>query len=187
MNNYFGPIFSTPFLHLQITNWHEKKSKLKEILSRQKTKEIPQENIITDFHYSKDYTEELSQIFSYEMREIHRKFGLKDYFIRNAWFEIAKNKMDHKVHNHGAVGLSAVCYIDYDPIYHTPTHFISSLDNTDIETGTTQFFIPQNISEKSLIVFPSRLNHFTLPNTSDIDRTILAFNINKKPEYIYSN
>ena len=39
-------------------------------------------------------------------------------------------------------------------------------------------YIPTDVEEGTLIVFPTSLPHYVPPNTSDVDRLILSMNIN---------
>lgn len=185
-DNYTIGIFDTPFCHRTIKNWSEKKQSLLDLKS-DKLQHIEIENIITDYRHSSNkefsYSEKIYEILKEEIDSVYDEFNLKNYFIRNSWMEVAERNMDHKVHNHGAVGLSVVCYIEYDHKVHTPTHFLSPFG--EFENGSTRVFVPQGIREGSMIVFPSMLNHFTIPNNSDVQRTILSFNLAKKPEFMY--
>lgn len=183
--NYSVGIFDFPLIHLKVRHWEDKKSQIIALKDEKNLKHVEQENIITDYQSSNtnNYSKKLEEILEQELNEIYKILNLKDYYIRNSWIEVAEHNMDHKVHNHGALGMSCVCYLDFDPKVHTATHFMSPYG--DFETGTTQVFVPQKIEEGSLICFPSMLNHFTLPNSSDIPRGICSFNLNKQPDKVY--
>ncbi len=184
--NYTIGIFDLPMKVLPVFSWDRKKEEIL-ALKTDNLKKVKHENIITDFRHSSkkshNYSKKLEEIFYDELQLIYREFNLKDYFIRNSWMEVAEKTMNHAVHNHGAIGFSAVVFVDFDPKVHTPTQFISPYG--DWETGTTKTFVPRGIEEGSLLVFPSMLNHYTDPNNSDIPRTILSFNINRKAESMY--
>ena len=82
----------------------------------------------------------------------------------------------HSVHNHGFGGFSSVLFIKFDPEHHKPTTFVAPfLNNID---GNVLEYIPTDVEEGTLIVFPTSLQHYVPPNTSDIDRLILSMNIN---------
>ena len=175
--DYTWGLFSIPFCHKKIQNWKEKKSELLKL----KEKNIPyikEENIFTDFHSEYNYSQKLEKILKEELDIIYLKFEVRNYFVRKSWIEVSEKNMDHKPHNHGALGLSAVLFLDFNPKYHEPTHFISPIGN--FETGDTTYFIPSNVDEGSLIVFPSMINHFTIKNDSNVPRTIISFNMSKK-------
>jgi hypothetical protein len=179
-------MFQIPFAHLKIRDWSFKK---KEILELYKADKVvhKEEHIITDFHYNTktgyNYSEDVYKILKEEIDSFTARLNLENYFVRNSWMEISKDDMDHKVHNHGALGFSCVCYVEYDSKIHKPTHFISPFG--DYETGSLIYFIPPNIEEGSLIFFPSSVNHFTVPSRSEKERVILSFNLNKKKDYVY--
>tara|TARA_B100000902_G_scaffold67021_1_gene73326 strand:+ start:4071 stop:4640 length:570 start_codon:yes stop_codon:yes gene_type:complete len=183
-SNYTIGIFDFPIYHRTLLNWEEKKDQLLELRSKY-LRHIKVENIITDYRSTNNYSEKVYEILRKDVNSFYNEFRLENYFIRNSWIEVAEKNMDHKIHNHGATGFSAVVYMDYNPKYHTPTHFLSPFG--DFETGTSRVFVPPKIAEGSIIIFPSMLNHFTIPNDSDVPRTILSFNMSKKPEHLYSN
>ena len=185
-SNYIMGMFQIPLAHLKIKDLQDKKTKILDLYKAEKTVH-KEEHIITDFHYNTkkgyDYSSEVYTILKEEIDSFTSKMGLVNYFVRNSWMEISKDDMDHKVHNHGALGFSSVCFVEYNEKIHKPTHFISPFG--DYETGSLIYFIPPNIGEGSLIFFPSSINHFTVPSRSDKERIILSFNLNKKKENVY--
>ncbi len=181
-------IFSDPFYHAKIFKWEEKKNKILEIKNTTKLWCPPRESIVSDYFRGKEdvhinYSNKIYEILKEDIDLVYRKFNVKDYYIRNSWIEVAHKNMYHGPHNHGALGLSAVCFVKYNPRYHTPTEFISS--KGDFNLGNSLTYVPKGVTEGSLIVFPSRLNHFTLPNGSDVERIILSFNMSKNPHKLY--
>ena len=70
---------------------------------------------------------------------------------------------------------SSVCYVDYDPEVHKPTHFYAPYLN--FINGSVIDHIPEGIEEGSIIFFPSAIGHCTVPHHSDKTRTILSFNL----------
>lgn len=172
--NYFSGIFSVPFLHTSVDNWNVKKS---EILNLKSSGLVLEKNeyMITDFWSKNRYTNLVEKILKKEILDINQFFGLSDHYVRESWIEISDKNMCHPVHTHGPFGISAVCFVEYDENEHTPTVFLSQY--LDYLSGQYPQYIPPNITEGSLIAFPSNINHFTFPNKSDIPRTILSFNL----------
>ena len=179
-DDYTVGLFSVPFCHKKIQNWKEKKSQLLKLKVEEHINYENEDNIATDFPFSNknNYSQKIEEILQEELNSIYMHIGVENYFIKNSWIEVSEENMNHNPHNHGALGLSAVVFLNYNPKYHKPTHFISPIGN--FETGVNLHFIPFNVDEGSLIVFPSMINHFTMPNKSDVPRTIISFNMSKK-------
>ena len=185
-NEYLIPMFSVPLLHLKIENWEEKKKTLLEMYSkrsdeREKFKVAEGSgsslDVETDYHYTHDnieenYDKEIANILDSELQTLADTLecGVE---LSTSWFEKATTNKFHQVHNHGATGYSAVCFIQFDPKHHSPTVFLNP-DLTNMENGSFQ---PPGIRESSIIFFPSHILHYTAPNESEVDRIILSFNV----------
>jgi hypothetical protein len=94
--------------------------------------------------------------------------------VSSAWFQKQETNMLHGVHNHGAIGFSAVCYVEFDKDKHLPTTFISPYN--DFVWGNTQYYQP-DVDEGDIIFFPSCIQHYSPANNSDSDRIIFSFNL----------
>lgn len=186
---YILPAFSVPILHLRVVDWEEKKKALLDIYAeRSQNKKvfktaIAQEigyDVETDYHYNHDnhltehagYDGKIEQILEDELGSVCDAFQCA-VAVNTSWFEKARKGAKHEVHNHGVEGLSAVCFVDFDPKYHMPTIFCNPL----LADATNTNFVPPNVDEGSLIVFPSYVLHFTQSNLSDVERLILSFNL----------
>lgn len=172
-------MFKVPLVHFNIENWDTKKEQLLSLKKYEGKPSHDKENLITDYYKNEElyynYSNKVQTILSNEIKNFLIHFQLPPYKIRDSWFETTYNDMSHRVHNHGSIGFSAVCYIDFDPTVHKPTHFICPYH--DFITGSEQIFVPKNIKEGSLILFPSSLLHFTVPSYKESPRTILSFNL----------
>ena len=183
---YLIPMFSVPLMHLKIEDWEEKKVELLEMYEKRKsdksrfkvaTGSDTSLDVETDYHHNHDsgesYDDDITDIFKGELEALADTFecGVE---VCTSWFERASTKKFHQVHNHGCAGFSAVCFIQFDPKYHTPTIFMNP-NLADVEMCN---LIPPGIREGSLIFFPSYVLHYTAPNESDVDRIILSFNVN---------
>ena len=174
MNDYNEYIFYVPFLHLEVRDWVHKKERLKNVLNLCDLNNKIETEINTDYHNkNNNYQEVISDILREEIDIFNNHYNLK-LTIMDAWFERADKKNYHKVHNHGCIGYSSVCYIDYDEEEHTATQFIAPFNN--FLNGDCLNYTP-NVKEGSLIFFPSSIVHYTLPNESEKERTILSFNL----------
>lgn len=185
-NDYCEYMFKVPLLHLSVRNWDEKKSILLEMLKKSNMDVREDEEVISDYHtqkgtvYSGQHNKSLEHLFKEEINLFCNHFGFASYKIVMSWFETAKPGHYHGIHNHGSVGYSAVCYIDYNNDIHTPTQFVAPFNN--FIDGLTLDYVP-NVKEGSLIFFPSVILHYTEPNKSDIERTVVSFNIDVKENH----
>lgn len=184
MNDYLVDMFKIPLLHLKVESWESKKKILKDLFDVSLYKNTEPDEQTTDYFYKvesgnndKDL-EVVKDIFSTELNKFKQCFGFEEIEILVSWFELSVNGQQHEVHNHGATGYSAVCFIDFDKNYHKPTNFISPFN--DFFRGNTLTFEPKNIEDGSLIFFPSVIHHYAPPNHSNSPRMIISFNIKVK-------
>lgn len=183
-DEYLIPMFSVPLFHLKLKDWEKKKSELMSIYEKRKSdknvfkRQNGKQNIYdveTDYHHNHDtgenYDEEITNILRDELEILSDTFQCS-VEVCTTWFEKASKGKQHSTHNHGPTGFSAVCFVEFDPEYHTPTVFL----NPNLTDQNVLNFIPPGVSEGSLIFFPSYVLHYTEPNTSEKDRLILSFN-----------
>lgn len=173
--SYIDNMFFVPYIVLDIVDWQEKKKKLLGILKEENLQKGELEEIKSDYAKSNSYDEKVQDILHDEIKTAILNLGLDGFGISNAWFEIAEKGMFHQLHNHGPIGFSAVCYVEYDEVEHTPTQFVSPFAN--FMDGSVLDFSPSNIKEGNLLFFPSSIHHYTVPNKSEKKRTILSFNL----------
>jgi len=177
----FFPMFAIPLYITKVKNWQIKKNKilssfreLQHITQEQKTNEY----IETDFYLNDGMKEDrldITNILSDELHQFCSNMGFKEFRVRKSWIERQQQNMYHMVHNHGALGYSCVCYLDYDEKIHKPVHFVSPFNN--FINGEQIDFCPDNVKESSLIIFPSSILHYTLPNSSTLPRIAVSFNL----------
>lgn len=176
MLGYKDYMFSVPIFNIVVEGWEEKKEALMNIFERNKNylKLSDNNTVVTDYYSRNNYTDEVSEILKNEISEFLMMTGhhLK---LMNCWFEESTKNMYHVIHNHGPVGFSAVCFVEYDQEVHTPTQFIAPFN--DFMKGNTLQYSPSCVMEGNLLIFPSVIHHFTLPNTSDKRRIALSFNL----------
>ena len=177
MENYYDHMFYVPILHLKCKDWDMKQKKLLEHIetNSEKIKYYENDNIFTDyFHNPKESNKFFEELFDDELIYFIEKINYSTKEIHSSWIEISELTNYHRVHNHGAYGYSAVCFIKFDRNEHESTSFISPfLSFTD---GNPLIYNPE-VEEGSIIFFPSSINHYTNPNTSEKKRMILSFNI----------
>jgi hypothetical protein len=176
-------MFKIPLYHISVRNWQEKKKFLIDLMNDTNMSIEDGDTIKTDYHdqinsnFSGHHNKKISEVLNEEIMFFCNNFGFNYYRISMSWFQQASKGNYHGIHNHGSVGYSAVCFIDYDEKLHTPTQFISPFNN--FITGDFLDYTPK-VKEGSLIFFPSVIHHFTEPNNSEKQRTVLSFNIDVK-------
>tara|TARA_Y100000004_G_scaffold69307_1_gene77807 strand:+ start:2533 stop:3204 length:672 start_codon:yes stop_codon:yes gene_type:complete len=194
-------IFSVPILTIKVRDWGNKgKYLMKSYLNQFESGEIyvRGKELLTSYRNDRDmedpkeldawvkendkFCENIEDVFEDELSLIYDKIvkpfdplSLRKLGVDSAWFQNQNNGTSHNIHTHGSVGLSAVCYVKYNQKYHSPTVFVSSIFNSI--TNTNVEWEPKDCTEGTLIVFPSNILHYTRPNTSDISRVILSFNL----------
>tara|TARA_B100001094_G_scaffold282594_1_gene294775 strand:- start:552 stop:1121 length:570 start_codon:yes stop_codon:yes gene_type:complete len=183
-NDYSGPYlkkFAIPFANYKIPDWDKKKEQLMEIYDEYSKDNLKEHtDHVTDYSTNKDcarYTDLIDPILREDFTHILSAFGHRGYDFRigAAWFQYYESSHGHPVHNHGFGGYSSALFIEYDPKSHRPTTFVSPfLNNFD---GNVVDYMPEDIEEGHLLVFPTSLLHYAPTNTTNVRRTILSMNI----------
>lgn len=186
-------IFEIPFFHYKIDNWKETKKELLQEYSNSFLEKVENDKLAGGYLYTDYYNIVNTQepplyirktidILNFYIDKFHSDFKSLDFVDKNfqrfglncAWFQKQEENMHHIVHNHGSLGFSSVCYIDYDKEKHSSTVFLSPYG--EFTTGNTTYFQPE-VEEGDIIFFPSFLNHFAPLNTSEDNRVIFSFNL----------
>ena len=178
----YEAMFHIPLIRTKVEDWEEKKEKLLKLANTCKFSVSNGDSVLSDFFEKDDYKEDqrkqVQEILEEDIKDCELLIiNGGDLKLSNAWFEKSKKGMTHGIHNHGALGFSGLCYIQYDKNEHTPVHFIAPFNS--IKQGLTLTFKPDDISEGTMLIFPSFVHHFTLPNTSAKERICVAFNFEK--------
>ena len=168
--------FTIPFYNIQIDNWSIKKQKLLEICNSSRfANNDPISKVYTDFNKDYNYTGQVFEILEDDLNKFSNKVqttcSLKSVDI---WFQRYVKGNFHTPHDHGSIGYSSVCFIEYDENEHNPPRFICPFKSVH---GQFIEYTPENIIEGTMIFFPSMLLHYVLPTTSDKVRTIMSMNI----------
>ena len=167
-------MFHISLIRNDVENWQEKKKKLLKLANSGSFDMRRGEFVLSDFFKKSDYREQIQEILGEDIRKSACLIDCDELKISNAWFEKAKKGMSHQIHNHGALGYSAICYVEYDPKQHTPVQFIAPFN--DVWYGKAIDYEPHDVKEGTLLIFPSFVHHFTLPNKSNKERICLSFN-----------
>ena len=174
----FSDTFALKFAHIKVSNWEEKKKAILSNMGKVIHEDIPRgEFLETNFaEYSKEGDKmNVTSILEDELSEFMIQVG-GVVTVNGSWIERSTKGMSHSIHNHGALGYSAACYVTYDPNEHTPTQFVSPFNHPI--TGDIIQYQPLGVKEGDLVLFPSFIHHYTRPSQSDSERIVLSFNLN---------
>jgi len=173
-------IFSVPLFQYQIEDWKLKKSRLKNIYKQSNSivSNHSYSEIETDYHEQMKtgfkYNQQIEEILNDEINFFKKESGIDSYKVYHSWFELSTKNQFHSIHSHGTIGYSSVCFIDFDESIHSGTVFVSPFNNF-ITGFDLQYF--SNVSEGTILFFPSIIKHYTMPHNSSKERLILSFNL----------
>jgi hypothetical protein len=179
------PLHTIEFFSISIKNWEQKKKEMSAYLDNTKyVKRKDYDGLLrfsTDRHSERDYINQFMSIFSDELTELLQDLGVEEMNIVDIWSVKYKKGDFHSVHTHGSVQWSAVLYYDYDHELHSGTHFV--VEDINAETNSSLIKSPE-AREGIIYVFPANMIHFTTPNESDKERTIISFDFNTNPKFL---
>lgn len=179
MINYFEN-FTIPYCQAKVNNWEQKKLMLKQLYVRYKSNITNDyETQSNDYNKNNDYHPQVQSILMDDIINAGKFMNIKftNVKLKDAWFQKYEQYEYHSTHNHGAVGFSSICYIEYDKDEHKPAVFLAPFynDNSDMIE-----FVPRDIEEGSIVFFPSSILHYVEPNKSLKTRLVLSFNFSFK-------
>jgi len=163
-------LFSISLLSIPVNDWEEKKKKI--LLNSNDTKLYGEVN--TNYNPEGKDLINISSILKEEINIISKEIN-KKIVVSGSWVEKAERGMHHTVHNHGQIGLSAICYVEFNSDEHEPAIFIAPFN--DAFNGQLIEASSKKMKEGLILLFPSFLLHYTNPNKSDKIRTTLSFNL----------
>ncbi len=187
---YCMDIFTVPFYHYSIPNWSDVKQKILKEYNNADMDLIDSKLERNHFLYT-DYYKNFGSMPKYIINTLEiitpqiEKFcddinivikgqKIKHGKVSAAWFEKLEKDMNHPVHNHGSIGFSSVCYVEFDPSIHLSTIFLSPFSS--FLTGQLMHHQPE-VKEGDIVFFPSFLLHYAPTNTTDKSRLIFSFNM----------
>jgi len=119
------------------------------------------------------------------LNSVTTELKLKPLKLTNKWFNINKNNAFNQTHTHPGSIISGTLHIDMstDPQYKTELCFLNPTKQSDYLFNYLEekhkHFVPQyrfSSFPGQLLMFPSYIEHYVTPNTSNYDRYSLAFN-----------
>ena len=121
-----------------------------------------------------EFISELAKILEKPLEELSQELKM-DLVITKGWSARFKKGDLIVIHKHASVGLSGTLYLNYDEsIGHPRTTF-----KQPFPSYWNDYTFCKNpiVKEGALIVVPSHLEHFTLPNTSKVPKEIISFDM----------
>ena len=177
-------MFQVPFYRANISRWGDHKKRIMSKLYKNLDGYIEKHECMTSFYSGmKDLDLSLKLFKPFldfinpdlnELRKVESMSGgypMPD--ITGIWYQSYTKQQYHQLHNHGAVGWSAVFYATFDKKEHRATRFYCPFPDV---SGQTIGYEP-DVDEGTLIVFPSYLQHEARYTLSDKKRSIISFNM----------
>jgi len=175
-------MFCTPITVLETSNWLDKKDKLLALTkNKKKIGDVGYDECFSDYHtesVERNYVKEFTTILADDFFEFGKYFINKnprfnDLIIDTVWTQTYTKTQGMPSHTHGYGLISGVLYADFDET-HEGTVFQSPIN--DPYMGGTMTWTPP-VKEGDMVLFPSNLIHYSRASQSDVERTIIAFNI----------
>jgi len=166
-------LFETKFYSYYINDWESKKEKISKKINAAALVRKPGQLFASD-RGNNSYQSEFVEIFKNELSLFSNEIKVDSLDIGDVW-TVSYAKGDfHIPHNHSSVGYSGIIYLDYNETLHSPTYFI----NPTNDPITDQTEIKKiEASEGLMIIVPSNILHYTLPNNSHTIKTIIGFDL----------
>ena len=118
------------------------------------------------------YAERLFDILQPALKEFDDIYP-HAFQITNVWGQKYNNGDYHQLHNHGALGYTAILYAQLEDD-HSPTSFFAPF--LDFIEGNVIEYMPE-VSEGDIVFFPSCLTHQCKVVQSSTERVVFSFNI----------
>ena len=170
-------LFNIPFWGIRIINFEEKKKKLVKLLEsypekKEKYDEMKEGEFATNRSTDRSgLVEQFASIMKQELEDFSREIE-KEFAIIDIW-SVSYDKGDYQsIHNHSALGLSGILYLDL-PKDSPETTYMQPW--TDHETDTIRY-VEVPIVEGDIVIVPSFVLHFSEPNKSKNKKRNKYFN-----------
>jgi len=167
-------LFQVPMFFYQVPQWKSKKRKLLKLLKDYPVAPKKNQFFLTNRQADRtNLTKRFIDIFKSEVEQFG-KDAQRDVIIHEVWC-VQYHQYDYQVtHNHGSTGYSGLLYVNYNPKKHMANTYMQPWNH--IESNDTIFNRPP-VKEGTLIIIPSFINHFVVPNQSKEVREIVGFDM----------
>ena len=173
-------LFNIPFWGIRIADFQQKKKELVTLLESypEKEKEGIQEFASNQGSVT-GLVEQFASIMKQELEDFSRKIN-KDFAIIDIWSVSYAQGEYQSAHNHSALGLSGILYLDL-PKDSPKTTYIQPWH--DYETDTIRY-IEVPIVEGDIVIVPSFVLHFSNPNKSKNKKRIISWDMKLNPAIV---
>ena len=177
-------MFTVPIYHYKIENWDHNKKRILDVLPPEMPEHRDPEDLglYSDYFVNAKIGNNILPSYADTIIDIIKPYlmdisGGEKLDLTDIWYQKYYKGVNHSTHCHGAIGLSSVIYVEYNPEVHSPTRFFSPF--RDVWSGDCPTFEEQ-VEEGDMIIFPSSILHEAPANQSDIRRTIVSYNLRGK-------
>jgi hypothetical protein len=167
-------LFQVPMFYYQISKWKSKKRKLLKLLKDYPVSPKKNQFFLTNRQGPrKNLTTKFCEIFKPELEQFS-KDTQRDVAVHEVW-SIQYHQHDYQItHNHGSTGYSGLLYVNYNPKKHRANTYMQPWNH--IESNDSVFNRPP-VKEGTLVIVPSFINHFVIPNQSNELREVIGFDM----------
>ena len=183
-------LFDIPLFTYEVQNWKSKKIEIMSWLDKTTMSRSSANHFYTDRGYNKFYVEDFATLFDDVFKLFQIEIGLptienakqvsdrisvrRTMALGDIWF-VEYEKGDYQLpHNHRSTGFTGILYVNFNEEKHPLTTVIQPWNGIfDDETK----MINVDAEEGTLIIMPSNLLHFSLPNKSDHKKIVLSFDL----------
>ena len=170
-------LFNIPFWGIRTINFKEKKKELVKLLESYPEEKEKYGEIEGEFATNRQIDKsglvgQFALIMKQELEDFSREIK-KDFAITDIWsvsYDIGDNQ---STHNHSAVGLSGILYLDL-PKDSPKTTYIQPW--TSHETDTIRY-VEVPIIEGDIVIVPSFVLHFSKPNKSNSKKRVISWDM----------
>ena len=166
-------LFSIPYWKFDLNqNWKKNKTDLKKLI-----KKYPYSRS-TCFYSNRDKTDyffnnSLLPVIKKPLEEISKEIN-QSIVLNKSWSCSYKKGDSIIIHKHSNEGLSGILYLDYDAKENSRTTYQQPFQSF---WNDQSFFVIPHVKEGTLIIVPSFVEHFTLPEKTNKIKEIIGFDL----------
>ena len=168
-----GNLFTIPMWSIPTLNFSKKKKQLEKLVKAFPERKHGMQSFSTNRQHNRTgFKEAFTNICMDELGMLSKKLQ-KDIIIDDIWSVSYKKGDYHTPHNHGAVGLTGILYLNM-PKDAAVTQYIQPWN--DFLSDRTIYF-PLPVVEGSIVVVPKFVRHFTEPHKSKQIKRIISWDM----------
>jgi len=166
-------LFKIDYWKISVVDFKIKKQQLIDLLKEYPEKKQGIQFFSTNKQNNRDkLSEKFFNIFSEEFKQFSNNIK-KNIILEDVW-SVSYNLGDYHIpHNHGVKGLSGILYLELNE-KSPSTCFLQPWNDIEKDESTI-FNMP--VKEGEIIIFPSFVNHFSLPNKYKKIKRIVSFDM----------